>query len=136
MIDGSTPLIGTPPPFMSIGANATGVGSVLVEGAQSRLLVRRDLVVGGLGQGTLTIRDHGLVQILDNPLALSTIEVGPYGRIELDGGTLFGSTPDPAAVARQLSARSSTATWEARDWSVVRSDVGEDASLEARPATY
>jgi T5SS/PEP-CTERM-associated repeat protein len=94
VIDGSTPLIGPPPPFMSIGANATGVGSVLVDGLNSRLLVRRDLQVGGLGQGTLTVSDGGIVQILDNPLLVPTIVVGPYGRVVLDGGTLAGSTPD------------------------------------------
>lgn len=92
-IDGSTPLTGTPPPFMSIGTNASGVGNVLVD--NSRLLVRRELEVGGLGQGTLTIKDGGFVQILDNPPLAPTIVVGPYGRIVLDDGTLMGSTPDP-----------------------------------------
>jgi len=98
VIDGTTPLIGTPPPYVSIGTNPTGVGSVIVEDTGSRLLVRRDLQIGVLGQGSLAIRDNGLVQILDNPLALPTILVGPYGRIDLHGGTLAGSTPDPAAT--------------------------------------
>ena len=96
VIDGGTPIIGTPPPFMSIGTNTTGVGNVIVEDSGSRLLVRRELEIGVLGQGSLTIRKNGLVQILDNPPLLSTIIVGPYGRIDLDGGTLAGSAPDPS----------------------------------------
>ena len=94
VIDGGTPLLGPPQPFMSIGTNATGVGNVAVDGVGSRLLVRRDLQIGVLGQGSLSISDGGLVQILDNPAATSTILVGPYGRIDLDGGTLAGTTPD------------------------------------------
>lgn len=95
VIDGSTPLNPPVPPYMSIGANATGVGTVLVDGTNSRLLVRRELQVGGLGQGTLTVSHGGIVQILENPLLDPTIVVGPFGRVVLNGGSLLGSTPDP-----------------------------------------
>jgi T5SS/PEP-CTERM-associated repeat protein len=131
VIDASTPLIPPFPPFMSIGANATGVGTVLVDGQDSRLLVRRELVVGGLGQGTLKIRNHGIVQILDNPLLVPTIEVGPYGRIELDGGTLMGSTPDPAPSPIFFG---TTVNGYIGGSGLVRGtvEIGEDAFLEAK----
>ena len=86
---GSTPFSG-PQPFVSIGTELTGVGNVVVDGIGSRMQVG-DLYVGLLGQGTLTIRNGGMVQLFD-PL-LESVFVGPWGRIELDGGTLVGSTP-------------------------------------------
>ncbi len=90
-------LAGTPitlPPFpaiVSIGLNATGSGHITVENTGSRLQLLRDLTVGDLGQGTLTIRDGGLVQITDK--SVSSASVGTLGRIELHDGTFDGSTP-------------------------------------------
>ncbi len=130
VIDGATPLIGPPQPFMSIGTNATGVGSAVVDGNGSRLLVRRDLQIGNSGQGSLKISNGGLVQILDNPAATSTILVGPYGRIDLDGGTLAGSTPDPAAIPATFG---TIVNGYLGGSGLVRGtvQVGEDAFLEA-----
>jgi T5SS/PEP-CTERM-associated repeat protein len=88
----STPI--TPPPFpamVGIGLNATGSGHIIVDGNQSMLQLRRDLTVGDLGQGTLTIRNGGFVQITDKTVASAT--VGGLGRLELDGGTFDGSSP-------------------------------------------
>jgi T5SS/PEP-CTERM-associated repeat protein len=86
-------------PFVGIGMNNGSVGYVTVEGSGSRLQARRAVVIGGTdgltgegtGLGTLTIRNGGLVQIVDQNL--STVNVGPFGRLEMDGGSLFGSAP-------------------------------------------
>lgn len=89
-------LAGTPlnppfPPMVGIGLNASGTGHLTVEGSQSMLQLRRDLVVGDLGQGTLTIRNGGLVQITNKTVASAS--VGSLGRLELAGGTFDGSSP-------------------------------------------
>lgn len=87
----STPLNPPIPPIVGIGLNATGSGHLIVEGNQSMLQLRRDLTVGDLGQGTLTIRNGGLVQITDKTVASAA--VGSLGRLELHGGTFDGSSP-------------------------------------------
>jgi T5SS/PEP-CTERM-associated repeat protein len=76
-----------------IGTDATGVGTLRVEGAGSVLRSGSNVVVGGLGQGTLIIGDDAIVDV-DTVLAARTT-VGPFGRIELDGGTLIGNKPAP-----------------------------------------
>jgi len=86
-----TPLNPPIPSLVGIGLNATASGQLTVEGTQSMLQLRRDLVVGDLGQGTLTIRHGGFVQITDKTVASAA--VGGLGRLELDGGTFDGSSP-------------------------------------------
>ena len=82
-----TPLIGPPPPFMSIGTNATGVGDVLVDGIELASVgpsgickseawdKERSRSATAASCKSSTIRQ-----------LTSTILVGPYGRIDLDGG--------------------------------------------------
>lgn len=77
--------------LLSIGTQATGVGSVLVEGTGSTLRVGSNLVVGGLGAGTLTIGDGGVVNA--NITTGRTTTVGPLGRVIMSGGTFMGQTP-------------------------------------------
>lgn len=89
-------LAGTPlnPPFpaiVGIGINPSSSGHIIVDGNQSMLQLRRDLAVGDLGQGTLSIRNGGFVQITDKTVASAT--VGNLGRLELQGGTFDGSSP-------------------------------------------
>lgn len=86
-----TPLIAPYPPMVGIGLNATASGQLTVDGTQSMLQLTRDLVVGDLGQGTLSIRNGGFVQITDKTVASAT--VGGLGRLELHGGTFDGSSP-------------------------------------------
>lgn len=78
-----------------VGRDATGVGKLTVEGAGSILRAGSNLVVGGAGQGTLIISDQAIVDA-DN-VATATTTVGTLGRIELHGGTLFGTRPDQVA---------------------------------------
>ncbi|MGD9632284.1 MAG: PEP-CTERM sorting domain-containing protein [Pirellulales bacterium] len=87
----ATPITPPYPPMVGIGLNATSSGHIIVEDSRSMLQLRRDLTVGDLGQGTLTIRNGGTVQITDKTVASAL--VGTLGRIELDGGTFDGSTP-------------------------------------------
>jgi T5SS/PEP-CTERM-associated repeat protein len=70
-----------------IGATATGVGTVLVDGAGSIWKIDDDLVIGGDGLGTLTVSSQGLIDA-DQSNALTTI--GKSGRLELAGGTFAG----------------------------------------------
>jgi T5SS/PEP-CTERM-associated repeat protein len=71
-----------------IGSTATGIGNVTVDGLGSVLSAGSNLVVGGLGFGTLTIGDQAIVDA-DNQ-ANRTVTVGTRGRVELNGGTLLG----------------------------------------------
>ena len=54
------------------------------------------LTGAGTGLGTLTIRDGGYVQITTKNA--STANVGPFGRLELHGGTFDGSLPVAAPL--------------------------------------
>jgi T5SS/PEP-CTERM-associated repeat protein len=84
---------------INIGTNADGVGSVVVDGFNSVLRAGSNLIVGNTipgppityGQGTLQIRNGGIVDVDNTTIATTT--VGRLGRIELDGGTLIGNTP-------------------------------------------
>jgi len=71
---------------ITIGSEPTGIGTVLVDGPASVLRVASNLVVGGLGLGTLTISDQGMVDA-DNQFS-RTVTVGPGGRLILDNGTI------------------------------------------------
>ena len=85
--------------FISIGSEATGVGTVVVDGQGSVLRSGSSLIVGGTvtgppatyGQGTLRISNGAIVDA-DNT-TLARVTVGLLGRIELDGGTLIANTP-------------------------------------------
>ncbi len=72
-----------------IGRAATAVGSVLVDGAGSTWKINDDLVIGGLGIGTLTVSNQGLIDV-DRAGAIATI--GSLGRLELAGGTFAGQS--------------------------------------------
>jgi T5SS/PEP-CTERM-associated repeat protein len=84
---------------INIGATATGVGLVVVDGFNSVLRSASTLVVGNTitgtpttyGQGTLRISNGGIVEV--NEINVPTITVGRLGRIEIDGGTLLGNIP-------------------------------------------
>jgi T5SS/PEP-CTERM-associated repeat protein len=78
-----------------IGTNATGVGTVVVDGISSVLRSGRNLRVGELGEGKLTVGD-GAIVVADNTATATTITVGHLGRIEMGGGTLSGNTPTSA----------------------------------------
>ena len=71
---------------ITIGSEATGIGTILVDGPGSVLRAGSNLVVGGLGQGTLTISNQALVDA-DNVLN-RTVTVGSLGRLILDNGTI------------------------------------------------
>jgi len=85
--------------FIGIGTEPTGVGIVTVDGLGSILRSANSLVVSGnstgtptaYGQGTLRIGNGAFVDV-DNT-TLARVTVGPWGRIELDGGTLVANTP-------------------------------------------
>jgi T5SS/PEP-CTERM-associated repeat protein len=84
---------------ISIGATATGVGTVVVDGigsllrAGSKLVVGNDgtSAVGDEGTGSLTIGHQAIVDV-DNTSS-ATVTVGMQGRVDLDGGILIGQTP-------------------------------------------
>jgi T5SS/PEP-CTERM-associated repeat protein len=101
-IDATTP-VAPIPPIVGIGLSPTGAGHVVIEGTGSRLQTTRDMVIGGTdstglgtGLGTLTIRDGGLVQVTTKNV--SSVNVGPFGRLELHNGTFDGSTPVAAPM--------------------------------------
>ena len=85
--------------FIGIGTEASGVGTVIVDGQGSVLRSGNSLVVSGnstttptaYGQGTLKISNGAFVDV-DNT-TLARVTVGSLGRIELDGGTLIAKTP-------------------------------------------
>ena len=86
--------------FVSIGSNATGIGSMIVDGlgsvfsAGNKLYVADDGddTVGELdGVGSLTIGHQAIVDV-DNGTSPG-IRVGPLGRVTFDGGILIGPTP-------------------------------------------
>jgi T5SS/PEP-CTERM-associated repeat protein len=73
---------------VNIGSGATGVGTAVVDGAGSVLRVGSNLIVGGLGIGTLTIGEQAIVDV-DNT-SNSKVTVGGAGRLLMEGGTLIG----------------------------------------------
>lgn len=119
------PLIGGFP-SVEIGMNATGVGSVVVDGPGSRLQTHDALVVGNAGLGSLEIRNGGLVDVIDK--TVDSVYVGPLGRITLAGGTLAGSSP-------ALPDYGTTVDGSLGGAGLVRGTArfNEDSVLEARP---
>lgn len=84
-----------------IGRDANSVGTLTVSGAGSILRVGNNLRIGSsdgvnsTGQGTLIIGAGAIVDA-DNT-ATATTTAGTLGRIELHGGSLFGTRPDQVA---------------------------------------
>jgi T5SS/PEP-CTERM-associated repeat protein len=91
LVDVAEALVNDPPATTTIGAQATGVGTLIVDGPGSLLRPGINLVVGNTGQGTLIVKDQGIVE-LDN-VTTATTTVGTFGRIEMQGGTLIGNKP-------------------------------------------
>jgi T5SS/PEP-CTERM-associated repeat protein len=91
LVDVAEAGLNDPPAATTIGAQATGVGTLIVDGPGSLLRPGVNLVVGNSGQGTLIVRNQGIVEL--DSVAAATTTVGAFGRIEMQGGTLIGNKP-------------------------------------------
>ncbi len=77
--------------LVTIGAEATGIGTMVVDGLGSVFRAGHSLVVGDDGVGNLTIGHQAIVDV-DN-VTSAIVSVGTLGRMTLDGGILIGQTP-------------------------------------------
>ena len=92
IVDLAGPVGVNPPPATTVvGADPTGVGVLIVDGPGSLARPGANLLVGDEGQGTLIVKNQGIVALDD--VATAEITVGPFGRVEMQGGTLIGSKP-------------------------------------------
>jgi len=71
-----------------VGRNATGSGSVLIDGTGSIWKIQDNLTIGLEGVGSVVISNQGLLDV-DRAVAVTTI--GATGSLELDGGTFAGA---------------------------------------------
>ncbi len=75
--------VSTAPGFdVRLGVNATGAGTTVVSGPGSRLDSGRNLHVGRLGSGALTIRDGATVT---NENAIISTDAGSMGTVSIEG---------------------------------------------------